>query len=318
MPSSTSSSSSPATFHIKVLLGLCAALLLAFELLSSHLLKHDSATYSRVSQQYTQALKIRPAGPGQPTPILLVGNSLLLEGIDVHRLQDSINGQVRVYPVFLEATGYYDWLYGLRRLFRQGARPPIVVLGVGVNGFVADSVRQEYAPLMLFDLQDVLGIASDLKMDRTATSNFLLAHSSVFWDTRAVLRTQILRHTIPRYRELILLLKPEPVTLNRPVFEAVADARLEQLRALCASYGARFILLVPPTPGSAEAVRRMTLAAQKARVETIVPIDPEVLSVKYYQPDELHLNSQGAALFTSALAAFLPQAVYQKGVTSAN
>jgi len=26
---------------------------------------------------------------------------------------------MRIYPIFLEATGYYDWLYGLQRLFRR-------------------------------------------------------------------------------------------------------------------------------------------------------------------------------------------------------
>jgi lysophospholipase L1-like esterase len=33
------------------------------------------------------------------------------------------------------------------------------------------------------------------------------------------------------------------------------------------------------------------------------------LPAKYYQPDELHLNSEGAALFTSELAASLPNTV---------
>lgn len=101
--------------------------------------------------------------------------------------------------LFLEATGYYDWFYGLQRLFRQGSRPQVVVLGVGVNGFLANSARQDYVPRLLFDLEDSLGVAFDLAMDRTATSNLVLAHASVFWDTRSVIRTQILRHTIPRY-----------------------------------------------------------------------------------------------------------------------
>jgi lysophospholipase L1-like esterase len=316
MPSSTSSSKSPAIFYTKTLLGVCAVLIVAFEVFSNDLLKHNSETYSRISQQYAEALRVRPAGPGEPTPVLMVGNSLLLYGVDVRRLQELTNGQVRVYPVFLEATGYYDWFYALRRLFREGARPPVVVLGVGVNGFVADSVRQEYAPLMLFNLEDALDVASDLKMDRTATSNLLLAHASVFWDTRGVLRTQILLHAIPGYRDLILLLKPQPGIAPGSEFEVVANARLERLRDLCQSYGARLIFLVPPTPGSAQAVRRMTLVAQNAHVQTLVPIDPDVLSAKYYQSDDLHLNSAGAAIFTSALATFLPQTVDPKGITS--
>lgn len=316
MPSFTFSSKSPAVFYSKILVGVCAAIILILEISSDYLLKHNSETYARVSQQYAQAVAVRPTKPGEPTPILMVGNSLLLEGVDVKRLQELTTGQMRIYPIFLEATGYYDWFYGLRRLFREGARPPVVVVGVGVNNFLSDSVRQEYAPLMLFDLRDSLGVASDLNMDRTATSNLLLAHSSFFWDTRSVLRTQILRHTIPHYQELVLLLRPPAAIPPAPEFEAIANPRLERLRDLCQSNGARLILLIPPTLGSAEAVHSLTLAAQKAKVETLVPIDPDVLSAKFYQPDELHLNSQGAALFTSALATFLPQRLDHEPVTS--
>lgn len=309
MPSCTSSSNPSAFFYAKILVGICAALILFLEISSDYLLRRHSETYTRVSSQYAEALRVRPTKAGEPTSVLMVGNSLLLEGVDVHRLQELTTGQMRVYPIFLEATGYYDWLYALQRLFREGARPSVVVLGVGVNSFLADSVRQDYVPLMLFDLQDSLDVASDLKLDRTATSNLLLAHASAFWDTRSVLRTQILRHTIPHYRQLVLLLKPQPAIPRAPVFDAIANPRLQRLRNLCRSYGARLILLIPPTPGSAQAVRSMTLAAQRASVETLVPVAPDVLSVDYYQPDELHLNSQGAAVFTTALAAFLPERV---------
>jgi hypothetical protein len=309
MPLSTSNSKSSAFFYIKLLVAICAIFIIVFETSSDYLLKHHSETYSRVSQQYADALTARPAKPGEPIPVLMVGNSLLLEGVDVKRLQDLTSARMRVYPIFLEATGYYDWFYGLQRLFRQGSRPQVVVLGVGVNSFLVDGIRQDYAPLMLLDLQDLLAVASDLKMDRTATSNLLLAHSSVFWDTRSVIRTQVLRHTVPHYRELVSLLKPQPSIPPSQQFQATVNSRLENLRAFCEEHGAKLILLIPPTLSSEDAVREMTLASAKTGVQTLVPIDPATLSAKYYQHDEMHLNSEGAALFTAALASFLPQTV---------
>ncbi|PYT96962.1 MAG: hypothetical protein DMG38_21765 [Acidobacteria bacterium] len=286
---------------------ICAALTISFELLSGYLLKHHSETYARISRQYADALKVRPAKPGEPESVLMVGNSLLLEGIDVDRLQRITSSQLSIHPIFLEATGYYDWLYALKRLFRQGSRPQVVVLGVGVNAFLSNGVRQDYAPLLFFDLKDVASVADDLKFDNTATSNLLLEHSSVFWDTRSALRMQILRHTVPHCKELFQLLRPQPPVPPEPEFDAIANPRLQRLRRLCAAYGAKFIILVPPTPSSEDAVHEMTLASRRAGVETLVPVDPAVLPAHYYQADAIHLNSEGAAIFTSALATYLPR-----------
>lgn len=307
MRSSISNSRHPAITYTKILLAICAALTISLEGLSNYLLKRHSETYARVSQQYADALRIRPAKPGEPMSVLMVGNSLLLYGVDVDRLQKLTSSQLSIHPIFLEATGYYDWFYALRRLFRNGSRPQVVILGVGVNAFLSNAVRQDYAPLMFFDLQDAYDVASELKFDRTATSNLLLDHSSVFWDTRAVFRMQVLRHVVPHCRQLFLLLKPQPPVPPAPDFAAIANPRLQRLRRLCAGYGAKLIILVPPTPASEDAVRHMTVASQREGVESLVPVDPGVLSAHYYQPDEIHLTPEGAEIFTMALATYLPR-----------
>jgi hypothetical protein len=272
------------------------------EIFSDYLVKHHSFTYARVSRQYGEALKVRPSRPGEPASVLMVGNSLLLYGVDVDRLHELTSGRMRIYPIFLEATGYYDWLYGLRRLFRRGARPQVVVVGLPVDFFLGTGVRQDYSPLMLFDARDVLGVASDLRLDNTATSNLLLEHSSTFWDRRSALRAEVLRQIVPHLEDLFSLIKTMPTIPQGPEFEAVAISRLRTLRELCEANGAKLIILVPPTPSSESAVRQMAIASQKAGVQTFVPIDPGALSARFYQRDALHLNPEGAALFTSALA----------------
>jgi len=316
MPSSISNSRHPAITSAEVLFSICFAFIVSFELFGDYLLKHHSETYARVSRQYADALRVRPAKPGEPKSVLMVGNSLLLEGIDVDRLQKLTSSQLSIHPIFLEATGYYDWLYALQRLLREGSRPEVVVLGVGVNSFLSNSVRQDYVPLMFFDLKDAVNAAHDLKFDNTETSNLLLAHFSVFWDTRSVIRMQILRHTVPRCRGLFLLLKPQAAIPPPPQFAAIASPRLQRLQKLCASYDAKLIILVPPTPSSGDAVHEMTLASRKAGVATLVPVDPAVLSVHYYQPDEIHLNSEGAAIFTAALASYLPRQLAHESLGS--
>jgi hypothetical protein len=302
MRSSISSSKPAALFYAKVLVVVCAIFLVCLEVFSVYLVKHHSFTYARVSRQYSEALEVRPSKPGEPASVLMVGNSLLLYGVDVDRLHELTSGRMRIYPIFLEGTGYYDWLYGLGRLFRRGARPQVVVVGLPVDFFLGTGMRQDYSPMLLFDVRDVLGAASNLRLDNTATSNLLLEHSSAFWDRRGAVRAQVLRGIVPHFEDLFSLVKTKPTIPQGPEFEAVAISRLRTLRELCEVYGAKLIILVPPTPSSDSAVRQMAIASQKAGVQTFVPIDPGALSSRFYQPDAIHLNSEGAALFTSALA----------------
>lgn len=306
MRSSTSNSSHPAIFYAKALLVACALLAVLLEAAATLLVRRHSGTYSRVSQQYANALSARPAPPGEPTSVLMVGNSLLLYGVDVDRLRTLTSNQVHVYPVFLEATGYYDWLYALQRLFERGARPQVVVLGVGMHELFADSIRRDYVPLMFLNNQDLLNAASELHYDNTQTADLLLAHSSAFWDIRGVIRIQVLRHTIPHCEALFTLLQAQPSIPPPTDFEEAASVRLSRLRTLCASYGARLLILVPPAPSSGSAVRKFATVAQKVGVDTLVPLDPNKLSNRYFLADEIHLNPEGAELFTSALAQYLP------------
>jgi len=288
------------------LAGICAIFIIAFEISAVYLLKHLSLTYKRISQQYDEAIKMHPCGPGEPPCVLMVGNSLLIYGVRLDQLRVMTSSKMNIYPIFLEATGYYDWLYGLKRLFREGARPQAVVVGIGVNYFLENGVRQDYAPMLFFDARDTLAVASDLHLDRTATSNFLLAHSSTFWDTRSAVRTQILRHVVPHLEDLFSMLSQKPAIPEGREFEETAIPRLQRLNELCEAHGAKLILLVPPTLSSDGTVSKMALAAYTAGVDVSVPVDPGALSAKFYQRDGIHLNPEGAALFTSALAKDLP------------
>jgi hypothetical protein len=317
MPSSISGSKPKAMSYAMALAAICGALILVFEIASVYLLNHRSATYARISRQYVEALRIRPAGAGEPPSVLMVGNSLLLHGVQLNRLQEMTSSSMRIYPIFLEATGYYDWLYALHGLFLRGARPQVVVLGVGVNYFLENGVRQDYAPMMFFNARDTLAVASDLKLDRTATSNLLLAHSSTFWDTRSAIRMQILNHMVPHLEDLFSLVNQKPSVPQGREFAEMSIPRLQKLRELCEANGARLILLVPPTLDSENAVSQMAATAQAAGVEVSVPIDPAMLSAKFYQPDGMHLNRDGAVLFTSALAKDLPEKVMARETLAA-
>ena len=306
MSSSISGSKNAAWTYTKVLLGICAFVIIGLEISSYYLLDHDSLTYSRISRQYERALTLRRAAPGQPPSVLIVGNSLLLHGIQLDRLRSLTSGSMRIYPIFLEATGYYDWLFGLRKIFHEGARPDVVVVGVGVNYFLSNNIRPDYTPMEFVASRDVPALASALRLDNTEKSDLWFSHFSVFWDTRTAIRTQILKHIIPHLQELFDLLSPRAAIPQGPEFDAIALPRLQRLRELCEEHGAKLILLVPPTLGSESAVKEMADAARTAGVDVSVPVDPEALSAKFFEPDGMHLNREGAVVFTAALAKDLP------------
>lgn len=311
-------SKSRALTYAKALVCVCAVVIVALEISSNYLLKHRSLTYDRISREYDEARKIRYSGPGETPSVLMVGNSLLLHGVEVDRLQAMTSSSMRIHPLFLEATGYYDWLYALQRLFRDGARPNVVVVGVGVNYFLKSGVREDYVPMLFFDAKDALAVASDMKLDHTATSNLLLGHSSVFWDTRGPIRMQVLTHMVPHLEDLFLLVNPKPTVPDGREFEEIAIPRLRKLRELCDSYGAKLILLLPPTLSSEHAVNLMTYDAQTVGVEVSVPVDPDALSKNFYQRDGMHLNHDGAVVFTSALAKDLPGKVLARNTLTSS
>ena len=281
-------------------MGICAVLAVALEVCSIYLVKNYSVTFARVSRQYAEALKVRPSRAGEPSSVLMVGNSLLLKGVDVDRLRHLTSENMRIYPIFLEGTGYYDWLYGLRRLFRQGARPQVVVVGLEVNTTLVNGLWEE-SPMLLLDAKDVLDVASDLGLDHTATSSVLLSHVSTFWGMRSFFRRRIFSNLVPHYEDLFPIVRSDQ-NAQDPELQGILRSRLESLREICAEHGAKLIVVIPPTPSSQTAVRRMALAAQKAGVDALVPIDPTVLPASFYQRDHVHLNPEGAVRFTSALA----------------
>src|SRR5258708_12624231 len=124
MHSSTSDSKSRAMTYAKALAGICAILIIAIEIFSGYLLKRHSVTYARISRQYDAAVKIRPAGPGEPASVLMVGNSLLLHGVEMDRLRALTFNSILINPIFLAPTVYHACISTLQRLFPQTPQPP--------------------------------------------------------------------------------------------------------------------------------------------------------------------------------------------------
>ena len=116
-----------------------------------------------------------------------MGNSLLLEGVDLDSLCANLALKYDVHRLVIEQTEYLDLYYVLRKLFRSGSRPHDVVLCLSVPHLIADENRGEYMAQYM-DARDVAALSRRKGLDATTTSNYFFAHWIDGYATRAEFR----------------------------------------------------------------------------------------------------------------------------------
>jgi hypothetical protein len=307
MPSSTSNSRKPTKAHIALLLALVAIFCCSVEIVASYLFVRVSRIEKRREMEYRSALAVRSAKPRGRTSVLVVGNSLLLHGVDFPSLQRNVGSDLELHRTVFENTAYLDWHYGLRRIFKSGARPDVVVLVLNPMQLVSNWTDGDYSVQMLVNGQDLLQFASALRADRNRISVLALDNLSYFFGTRAETRSWMLGKLIP---DLPSLTQHFHVNSSAPETSRIAEVsgeRLKQTRQLCEEYGAIFVFAIPPAiDDSGENI--VVKTAQMQSIPVLIPIRPGGLPRSDYA-DLIHLNAQGAAEFTPALAAGLRAAI---------
>jgi hypothetical protein len=311
MLSSIFNSKVPTRAHIVLLLALCAAFCASVELVTAHLFGRVSRIEKRRETEYRDALAIRSARTRHKTSVLVAGNSLLLHGVDFPQLQQDIGMETELHRTVFENTSFFDWHYGLQRIFNAGAQPDVTVLVLSPAQLTSDAYNGDYSAHMLVDFRDLMRFAKDTRADRNRISVLALDNLSFFFGSRAEIRTWILGMLLPdlpvltshfRYQS-----KGEPP--DNDAVQELATQRLNQLRSLCESHGTEFVLVVPPTIQDS-GINAVLKAGASQGVPVLIPFPPGVLSSSDYS-DEVHLNANGAMKFTRALAQSLKQSMPQ-------
>jgi hypothetical protein len=287
---------------IAVLLALCVSFCVLVELGSRLYFDRLSRMEHRRQTEYGEALTIRSLKPRAGSSVLVVGNSLLLEDVNFPVLQQDIGPGIDMRRVVVENTFYLDWYYGLRKLFRHGAQPDIVVVVLNPLQLTSPIFDGGYSAHFLMDGRDLLNLAKDNGADRNEISEMALEHVSTFYGTRTEIRTWLLDKLLPQLPNLFRSkpVLPKPLGLNE-----LASRRLAQLRDLCAEHGSRLVVVLPPARLNS-GLDIILPAAEANSVSLLLPINPGVLPSSDYS-DNFHLNSHGARKFTPALADALKQ-----------
>jgi hypothetical protein len=291
------------------LLGTAVALLLGLEVLTDCRFDSTSKVQRREVAQRRILLAVKDTNSASPSHVAVLGNSLLLEGVDVQLLTKQTEAQVIPVPYFVLATDYYDWYFGLKRLFAEGMRPRYVLLGLSPNQLASSHTRGEYSAHYLFRGEDLIEIAQKTRMDTTATSSFMLAHISKYYSTRQITRTYVLNRVLPDVTQLLhdTVGAGHDPAIPEATLKTLAADRLMSLDALTRANGAQFILVVPPTYQSgADTIAQV---GKDLGIPVLIPVPDQEFDASFFQSDGLHLNEKGATVFTYKLAADLRSAL---------
>jgi len=281
------------------------ALLALIEAVSVLGFDRTSQVQRRELSERRTLLGVRDPDVSDDPHVAVLGNSLMLEGVDVPQLRAKIGPTYIPVPYFVLATNYNDWFFGLKRLFAEGMRPRYVLLGLSPNQLAAPGIRGDYSARYLFQRSDLIEVVRETHMDATTASGFLLAHYSEYYSTREATRGFVMIRVLPSVGELFHNLAgafrdPE---INEAVLESLAAERLTALDRLCRANGSHFVLVVPPSyQKGAQIIGRV---GHERGVTVLVPVAENEFDASYYQSDGVHLNGKGSQVFTTRLAASL-------------
>jgi len=267
---------------------------------------HISRIQNRVVSDYSAALRMKPTAADDKPTLLLLGNSLALEGINFPEFQRSVANDYQANRFIVEQTSYQDWYYGLRKLFRAGARRKVVLLCLSTHHLAVDGVRWGYFAHFLMDLRDLPSVVRVERLDPTTASTYFFANLSSWIGTKTEIRNWLLVKTLPDIVKFGNLFPDLPPAPPDDVMKVISAKRFREIQEICRRYGAKPVLLVPPNLDMHDPIGIVMEEGRKAGVPVLVPYRPGEMQRNYFR-DGYHLTDEGALLFTPRLVEQLHQ-----------
>lgn len=264
-----------------------------------------SRVQRRELSQRRTLMVVRDSEADDDPHIAVVGNSLMLEGVEVSLLRAKMEPTYAPVPYFVLGTYYYDWFFGLKRLFAEGMRPRYVLLGLSPNQLAAPGIKGDYSARYLFQQSDLIKVVRETHMDATTASEFLLAHYSEYYSTRETTRGFFMSQALPGVGELLhsRLGNFRDPDIKESALGPLAGDRLAALDQLCRANGSNFIFVVPPSYQKGAEI--IGWVGRQRGITVLLPVAEDEFDGTYYQSDGFHLNRKGSQVFTTRLAADL-------------
>ena len=287
----------------------CAAL----ELASRRVVPSMSEGLSRIMQDYRATLTLTPTSSSGATSVLLVGNSLLLDGVIREDLREYMSPEFSASIFPIQNTTYFDWYFGMRRYFAEGARPSAIGLCMTVDQILSDATNAESFARFMMQVSDFPAVVKASHLDNMTASNYFFAHWSMWLATRTNVRNGLSERLMPSVTALV------PYFRHQSSHERTTDRHLEQvvtrlntLQELSIAHGAEFVWIVPPTMRSEDDTSHAIELAARSGITVLRPYQPGELPPRAFKEDGFHLAREGAEMFTSKLARDLKIVLQQR------
>lgn len=308
MPSYTfDSETRAATGAIVVLLLGLSMYCIALELATRHGFASISRIQHRITEDMLVARSLGPKSAGGAPSVLLVGNSMLLAGVDRPTLSMKMTPNYVTAVLPIENTQFEDWYFGIRRMFSEGSRPGVVVACLTTRHMMSRATCGEYFAHFLMLRRDLFAVRRESQLNNTMTSDYFFASLSEWLGSRGQIKNWLLHEVMPGLEHLVGFF-PAATPPMPPPAEVVAEVlpHLIALDQICRGHGVRLVIVVPPPISREDASAEVQGAAARAGIPVLVPMHAGELSPQDLA-DGFHLNPRGAVRFTERLAAALLQ-----------
>jgi len=290
---------------VLVLLALIAIFLAGIEIFTRQFVVRMSRVEAREQREYASAAAARPSR-GRKI-FLLLGNSLMGQGVRADEVRAALEPELDVRRLYVDDTGFYDFFYGMRRLYADGARYNAVFVFLTPRQLIRPGVRGDYFAYRLMLASDALKVARDAGLNRTDASNLFFANVSAFFGLRTEIRKVLLGRLMPGLPALMgAIANDRGAALTDQEIYHGATVRLTAFRELAAAQNSRIILVIPPQI-EPEGVEVTKLAGSQAGIK-IVTVPFNVTGPSDFS-DGFHLNPEGARKYTAALIPELARAL---------
>jgi len=240
-----------------------------------------------------------------PRSVLLLGNSLTRDGVDVAQLKESLGEGTSVDAFYPDGSSVNEWAYAFRKYFSEpGNAPDFLIIGAGRSHLFDSDLPADRFGAYFCSNQDVPKYFDRHVDSLDDAAEFLLARSSVAYTNRRRIQPRLFTYVIPHYQKVLPELQAKPREVGKLSEEKLEHLNLAELLEAAKGAGTRVAVVAIPMPAPYPLPDATAKVIADGRAVLVDARDLDGIEPSNF-PDNYHLDAAGAKLLTAHLIAKL-------------